>query len=304
MSEERFTDFLVEKGIITKDIILELLIDQYMKIPSTLEIVISKKLLPIYKTFKIFEILDKHGFDFKAAAQELGMWSDEIQEALNKERSRYKLPLGQIIVRRKLATTHQMVEYLEEFNGEKIGELSPHDQRKKEKELFDELSDEIPTADSFEVQFMAIDTESLNDYMGTVDGEKRNEIERLILDWEKLPNDRAREKEVRDNVHSVKREYHTIKGSSRFIRAALIEGITHEAEDLIVEFEDHFFELDEKFKEQMTNLNLRILDVVWDILDCLQKNQSEEPYWEIEQKRQNIFNIVQEMKRLKAIITG
>ncbi len=292
LDESKFVEFLVDKGIIKKEIILELQIQQYLKIPSTIQLVVNRKLLPIYKIFKTFEKLSEFGFDFERTARELNFWTPEIQQKVEEEKSLYKLTIGQILVGKKITTTREMVDLMEEFTGVKIDAISTRDM------ILEDTQEE-----EFKVNFMPIDIDILDDYLLTVDVEKRLEIEKLILDWEKLPMDRSQEKVMRENVHAVKREYHTIKGSSRFINAALIEKITHHAEDLIDVFEENFYEVDEKTKGDLTSLNLKILDLMWDILENLQKSKSEEPYWEVEENRQNIIKIVKEISRLKNIIT-
>jgi len=295
MSEKRppFTDFLVERGIISNDIILELLIEQYRKIPSTIEIVVGKKLLPIYKIFKVFKNMDNFGFDFQKTAESLKHWSDDLQAGVEKERKKYKLPIGQIIVRKKLASTKQMVTLLEEYNNLKYGEYE-----RTQGMMLDIEVQKIDTA-NFEVEFLAIDEDSLTDYLSTVDGEKRNEIEHKIINWEKLCEAGNREKEFEENINFVYREYHTIKGSSRFIRAQLIGKIVHLAEDLLSAFKEKYKDIPKTTVEALSNLNLIIMDIVWDILDCLYKNKSEEPYWEVKGNQEKVKDVINNIYKLK-----
>jgi hypothetical protein len=299
MEEEKtqFTDYLIKKGIISNDIILELLIDQYRRMPSTIEVVVGKKILPIYKIYKIFESMDHYGFDFQRTAENLDMWTEDCQKSLERERKKYKLPIGQIIVRKKLATTSEMVKLLEEYHTEIYGE--PH----KPNEMMEDIETTESGSSDFTVEFLAIDEESLTDYLSTVDTEKRSEIEHNILEWEKLHKETEREAEFEKNINFVYREYHTIKGSSKFIRAELIGKIVHEAEGLLSVFKDNFKKISQDTVERMSSVNLSLLDIVWGILDCLYQNHSEEPYWEIETNKEKVLNVITEIEGLKKEIS-
>lgn len=110
-----FGDYLVSKGIIKQESLIDALVEQIRHLPSIPEIIFDKKLLPCSDFIKAFAIQNEKQFDFRRACQELSVWNDEIEALVIKEIQRVRLPLGQILIKKGYADLATITKALDEF---------------------------------------------------------------------------------------------------------------------------------------------------------------------------------------------
>jgi len=110
-----FGEFLVEKGVITKDHLVGALINQISTTPPTCQIVFDKKILPSEKLFDVFRYQQDHQVDFVSACKALGLWGQDVQDKVNASLEELRKPLGHILVSRGLIDLKKLTQMLDEF---------------------------------------------------------------------------------------------------------------------------------------------------------------------------------------------
>ncbi len=110
-----FGEFLVEKGVITKENLVDALIHQISTTPPTCQIVFENKILSSANLFDIFRYQQDHQVDFISASKALGLWGQEVQDKVNASLEELRKPLGHILVGRGLIDLKKLTHMLDEF---------------------------------------------------------------------------------------------------------------------------------------------------------------------------------------------
>lgn len=115
MSNKYFGQFLVEKKIITEDILVEALIKQLRTSKMFFEVLYEKKNLNASAVLKVFEEQQKNDIDFRSAAKNLELWKEDYDSMIEHELKISRTPLGQILVEQGLIDLKQLTLFLDEF---------------------------------------------------------------------------------------------------------------------------------------------------------------------------------------------
>jgi hypothetical protein len=120
-----------------------------------------------------------------------------------------------------------------------------------------------------------IDKSLLSDFLEFFDDHQRNTIETLILSAHNKTG-----KELSYVFNSLYREFHSLKGSSRFCKLKLFEMITHYLEDLITDVQQKMANFDKSTREHFEESLLLGMDLLWNLKIHIQENNSEKsiPY--------------------------
>jgi hypothetical protein len=111
-----FGQFIVEKGLLPKEQVLEALIYQIASRSSLAEIVYDNALLGIDEQLKILAYQQYSGSDYKNSAETLGFWTPEIEsQTLLLDAKKGPPPLGEVLVRLGFFSISQMTLALQEF---------------------------------------------------------------------------------------------------------------------------------------------------------------------------------------------
>lgn len=113
-----FGEYLIEKGLIDAESLVDALIEQVRSLPTTVEIVRAQKLMSAANIVKAFKIESETGGSFVAAAKALGAWTPEVETVVNREVKLRRMPLGQILVRRGILSVEKMAAALDDFLGD------------------------------------------------------------------------------------------------------------------------------------------------------------------------------------------
>lgn len=118
--------------------------------------------------------------------------------------------------------------------------------------------------------FEPIDKSLLSDFLEFFDDHQRTTIENLILSIQNKSG-----KDLSYVFNSLYREFHSLKGSSRFCKLKLFEMITHYMEDLITDVQQKMTSFDKATRNQFEESLLLGMDVLWELKHHIQEHKSE-----------------------------
>lgn len=116
-----FGEYLIDKGLIDADALVDALIEQLRSLPTTVEVVRAQKLIGAEDIVKAFKIESETGQSFVAAARSLGIWTSAVESVVSREIKLRRMPLGQILVRRGVLSVEKMAAALDDY----LGDLPP-----------------------------------------------------------------------------------------------------------------------------------------------------------------------------------
>ncbi len=110
-----FGEFLVERGLITKDNLVDALVEQVSSTPPLCQIVFENNIFDSQKLFEVFRHQQDHSSDFVSSCKTLGLWSQETQVKINSCLDELRKPLGHILVSRGWIDLKKLTHMLDEF---------------------------------------------------------------------------------------------------------------------------------------------------------------------------------------------
>lgn len=117
-----------------------------------------------------------------------------------------------------------------------------------------------------------IDESCLSDFLEFFDDYQRTNIETLIMSA-KTKTD----KELTYVFNSMYREFHSLKGSSRFCKLKVFEMITHYIEDLISDVQQKITSIDKATEDQFEETLLLGMDLLWELKLVIEEYKNEKP---------------------------
>jgi hypothetical protein len=115
MTSKYFGEFLIEKGIITEENLVDALVEQISTTPPICQVVVEKKILPAKKVFEAFRYQQENNVEFVQACKALGTWTQEIQDRAFSVIDDLRKPLGHILVKKGLIDLKKLTSMLDEF---------------------------------------------------------------------------------------------------------------------------------------------------------------------------------------------
>jgi hypothetical protein len=115
MNSKYFGEFLVEKGVITQDNLVDALIEQIATTPPLCQVIFQNKILPTSKVFEAFRFQQDHQVEFMAACKSIGAWTQEVQDKTFNAIDDIRKPLGHILVSKGLIDLKKLTNMLDEF---------------------------------------------------------------------------------------------------------------------------------------------------------------------------------------------
>lgn len=110
-----FGEYLVSKGIVSDEVLVDALLGQIRGLPSVAEIVFEKRAIPPSTMLKAFEIQHEKNVDFRQACRELAVWTDELDAMVSAQVQTQKVPLGQLLVKSGKTDVVTLTKALDEF---------------------------------------------------------------------------------------------------------------------------------------------------------------------------------------------
>jgi hypothetical protein len=141
MTSKYFGEFLVEKGVITKENLVDALIEQIATTPPLCQVIYQKKILPLASVFDAFRFQQDHQVEFMQACKSMGLWTKEVQDKAYESIDEMRKPLGHILVSKGLIDLKKLTHMLDEF----LSQLSstPANQSKHEVKTLEVKAPEV-----------------------------------------------------------------------------------------------------------------------------------------------------------------
>ena len=115
MTSKYFGEFLVEKGVITEENLVDALIEQLANTPPLCQVIRQKKILSTQKIFEAFRFQQDNQVEFMQACKAIGSWTQEVQERAFTSLDEIRKPLGHILVSKGLIDLKKLTNMLDEF---------------------------------------------------------------------------------------------------------------------------------------------------------------------------------------------
>jgi hypothetical protein len=115
MNCKYFGDYLIQKGVLTDEHLVDALIEQLGSTPSLCQVVHQQKMLPPHTILEAFRYQQDHQVEFLEACRAIGVWSTELQGTATTVLEAVRKPLGQILVNRGLVDLKKLTYMLDEF---------------------------------------------------------------------------------------------------------------------------------------------------------------------------------------------
>ena len=115
MMSKYFGEFLVEKGVISQENLVEALVDQIASTPPLCQVIVQKKILTTAKVFEAFRFQQDHQVEFMQACKSIGAWTQEVQDKTFSAIDDIRRPLGHILVSKDLIDLKKLTNMLDEF---------------------------------------------------------------------------------------------------------------------------------------------------------------------------------------------
>jgi HPt (histidine-containing phosphotransfer) domain-containing protein len=119
-----FGEYLVQKGLVNKDALADALVEQVSRMPTYTELAWKAKALNSDSLLSLLKTQAEKKSGFVEAAQQLGLWSAQLETVLADGARRNRVPIGEILVNRGLLTPESLAHALDEFLGE-VSDVKP-----------------------------------------------------------------------------------------------------------------------------------------------------------------------------------
>lgn len=245
-----FGEFLVEKGLLSEQQLLESVIEQLSVLPSVPEVLHKHGLLSHADLLKALKYQTKHKVDFVRACRILNVWTAQLESTVQQIVDEQREPIGQIFIKKGLLDSDQLTQALQDFFHNLAADQlkNGHDFKfeKSQPSFFDSLSATPLDESRFEIQILMAQLKE--------DSENR-----------------------RLHASNLVKEMSCLKGIFRFIRAEA-------SEKLIEKICTTIQVQSESTSEQSSWDNLwpvtdESFTVLWDLADKTSADGSEEAWW-------------------------
>ena len=228
-----FGEYLVSKGLLTEDALVDALIEQVRSIPSMAEVLFKKKTLSTNDFLSAFRVQSEKQVDFKQACIQASVWSEALETLVIQEVQAAKVPLGQILIQKGLVDLSTLTKALDEFLSRiEAPELAPVPVPVKG------ATPELAAAPETGAALAAapavgpsIDPVLLEDFFSTLNEKKLLEIKNQFNGLKLFGSDSELQKTA---LQSILTEIHLVRGLMRFIRLEKFESLLSQLETLCV----------------------------------------------------------------------
>ena len=239
MTRPLFGEFLVEKGLVSPEAVLSVLIEQIQGQPSVAQIVHQEKLLSESDQLRILRTQANTGWDYQQAAVSLSLWTPELASRVVQASSRSKAPLGQIMVSRGIINFTELTKALDDYVGMYEGVASPATQTpppsvpvamtpipSPSPSASPSVAAHAKTPASVEVKidgylFPVIDQNLLAEFLEVISEHRAQEVSEITQSW----SARAKSGELTTwgiEIKAIARELESVIAAARFVRAETI----------------------------------------------------------------------------------
>ena len=290
MKSKYFGEFLVEKGVITEDNLVDALIEQLANTPPLCQVIHQKKILSSAKIFEAFRFQQDNQVEFMQACKAIGAWTQEVQEKAFNSLDDIRKPLGHILVSKGLIDLKKLTNMLDEF----LSQLS-----------MTPAAAPIPTPVSIPVVIAApvIESEELMESyqpgilmeLDETFDEKKRKMVRVALSLVKdnAGSDNAICKKLMGDVYKI------VHGLNGLLGLLALDKLS----ELLTDMEQYLSVIQPKLldrsKEQLisdTEVLTKGIDLAWGLRMSIMNNATERTFFEDDQNSQQYSQLTQVFK--------
>ena len=289
---KKHLELLVSQKFLTKNQYLQIMMEGAAKVGHPEKFCFFEKWLTEEELLSILHLEVEKGLSFKVAATQCGVWNEllekryheyetsiirYIQKALSQETG-ISLKIIAAAFKQLESVTHQDDVPVESF----IAPPAPEIQNLE-----------------LEVQFEDIEAVMASDFSETFDDARYRSIEGTLLLLEKQTQEGLEITLLEEEMRNLYRDLHTIKGSSRFIYAQLIEKIIHASEDLLGFSQKFLKQIEKSDLEKVFSFLLEAAEIAWKIREILIVNLSEKSFWDNSSSKEQYLSVYKKMIEFK-----
>lgn len=276
-----FGEFLVEKGLVKEELLLEALIDQMRNMPSAVEMVYEHKLMVPSELLRALTHQTKFQVDFKRACLDLKLWSPTLEAAIKKGLDAKRVPIGQILVKKGLDFERMTNAFDEYLGGLTLVENTGENRAGG------------PLSDS---QFSEVSGAILEDYEELLSDLRRAEIEEMVM--------KIGPSEIKSICLELLGHFHSMKGGARFIKAQLSERLLEKVEELLRVCSVVNTQIAQNELGRVTAQIMRAVGILWGLKMGLMEDKSERGFWSNPPFKAEYQTCYGELQRLGRQLTG
>jgi hypothetical protein len=290
MKSKYFGEFLVEKGVITEENLVDALIEQLANTPPLCQVIHQKKILSSAKIFEAFRFQQDNQVEFMQACKAIGAWTQEVQDKAFNSLDDIRKPLGHILVSKGLIDLKKLTNMLDEF----LSQLS-----------MAPAAAPVPTPSPIPVPVVAPAMESeelmesyqpgiLMELDETFDEKKRKMVRvALSLVKDNAGSDNAICKKLMGDVFKI---VHGLNGLLGLLALDKLSELLTEMEQYLSAIQPKLLE---RSKEQLvrdTDVLTKGIDLAWGLRMSIMNNATERTFFEDEQNSQQYSLLTQVFK--------
>jgi hypothetical protein len=293
MTSKYFGEFLVEKGVISQENLVDALIEQIATTPPLCQVIYQKKILPTTKVFEIFRYQQDQQVEFIQACKSLGVWTKEVQDRAFETIDELRKPLGHILVSKGLIDlkklTHMLDEFLSQLASAPVSAPIPVQETAPEVKAATPapsvLLDDLP---------VNIQPGILMELEETFDEKKRKMIRvALSLVKDNAGSDMAICKKLMQDVFKI---VHGLNGLLAMLALDKVSEILSAMEAYLSSVQG---KIQERSKDQMirdTEILTKAIDLVWNLRISIMTNATERAFFEENANSQQFSNVMTSLK--------
>ena len=215
-----FGEFLIERNLVTPQALVTALVQQASKVPSTIEIALTSKLLSDEQILQAMNLQIHRSIEFVTACKELGSWNAEVQEKMEGEVRKAKVPLGEILVEQKDIELKTLIESLDTFLTE-VAE--------QKEEVTEQTQEATSSPTEFNPEFTEPNKSGLASYSDSFTEKKRQTLSQL-LEFTSWQDSDEQKKLLSEQLEELQYDFHQFQGIACFLKIEISEQIFRQCE--------------------------------------------------------------------------
>lgn len=275
-----FGEYLVEQKYISAADLLKLLVEQVRTAPSLMEVTFEAQLLEPEEILAVLSLQHNRGSDFKTACHDLGYWTPALEEKIQQELLRKKIPLGQLVMEAKLMSMQELVSALDKFMQE--------NEKKSKTATVVEPSLEKSSETKAVMPFTSLSDTGVLELQDLFSSDCKNI---LMEQLELLTSSPASPKEREVAGQRCMVEIHTLRGGAKFLRLNRLEELLSVMEQALGKIKNKPSEVQDWI---LLSDGVR---VSWDLCTSVVANKSEEFFFNQSDLQQQYLETLNLLKR-------
>lgn len=290
-----FGTYLMEKGLISKSQLLEVLVEQTISTPHISEIIFNGCLLPESSQLEIIEEQQKSEINYIDAAKKLNLWTEELAAKVRTETKKSRKMLGEIIIAKGFVSFEAITKSLDEFIGTIALDKAPIQSISGSLPSPENKARSKPSRVERKLNFPEIDQSLTKEIMDLHNNVK---IAKICDDLtESLSKSNEQKIQILDTIAE---EFSTLESASRFVRLELLNEIHKKSASVLSISRENIG----NFDQNATSLLINCLKISKSLVDSLGKSFSEREFWENMINRESYEVCLEELESILSKISG